>query len=233
MALSRQLPLALPARTSYAPEAFLEAACNRDAVEWLSQWPKWHAIATCLYGPPQSGKTHLVRLWSSRVGDAYAFTPAALPDVNPEQIARDFPFVAVDGASAVAGRPERERALFHLYNSLRAVDGRLLLADRDPPTRWGLGLPDLLSRLTTAYMVRLKEPDDALLAAILRKLFSDRQIEVEDDLIGYLVPRMTRTFAAAQAIVDRMDAEMLARKARASRPIARDVLAALEGEPRG
>lgn len=224
----QQLPFTLPARTSYDPAAFLEAACNRNALTWLRQTNQWHAIATCLYGPPQCGKTHLVHVWSRRVGGAYGFDSATLPDINTEDIARDFPYVAIDDASKVAGHPRRERALFHLYNSLKTVDGRLLLADVDPPSRWGVGLPDLLSRLNTAYTIRLDEPDDALLAAVLNKLFADRQLSVKREVIAYIVPRMTRTFAAAQAVVDGMDRAMLASKTAPTKAIARDVLRAVE-----
>ena len=43
----------------------------------------------------------------------------------------------------------------------------------------------------------LEPPDDALLAAVLVKLFADRQLEVDDRLIDFLVHRIERSVAAA------------------------------------
>ena len=65
-------------------------------------------------------------------------------------------------------------------------------------------------------------PDDALLSAVLVKLFADRQLMPPPDLIPYLLKRMDRSFAAANHIVAQLDRESLARK----RPITR-ALAAL------
>ena len=39
-------------------------------------------------------------------------------------------------------------------------------------------------------------PDDALLRAVLVKLFSDRQLAVDESLIGYVATRIERSFAA-------------------------------------
>ena len=50
----------------------------------------------------------------------------------------------------------------------------------------------------------LAPPDDALLRAVLVKLFADRQLAVDESLIGYLLaPRIERSFAAAREAVAR------------------------------
>ena len=60
-------------------------------------------------------------------------------------------------------------------------------------------------------MARLEPPDDALLAAVLVKLFADRQLAVAPDLIQYLLARIDRSFAAAEAVVAALDRAGLAR----------------------
>ena len=74
-----------------------------------------------------------------------------------------------------------------------------MVSGREPPARWPLALPDLASRLGAAPVARLEPPDDDLLAAVLVKLFADRQLAVAPELIRYLVSRMDRSFAAAEA----------------------------------
>ena len=51
-----------------------------------------------------------------------------------------------------------------------------LLTARTAPHLWGLTLPDLASRMQGTLLTELRAPDDALLSAVLMKLFADRQL---------------------------------------------------------
>jgi chromosomal replication initiation ATPase DnaA len=46
----------------------------------------------------------------------------------------------------------------------------VLFTARAAPSRWGLELPDLDSRMRQATLARIEAPDDALLSALLLKL---------------------------------------------------------------
>jgi chromosomal replication initiation ATPase DnaA len=95
---------------------------------------------------------------------------------------------------------------------------------------WGVTLPDLASRLKAATVVEIGPPDDLLLGQILVKLFADRQLLADDRVIAFIVPRMERSLAAAQAIVERLDRLALARGTRISRALASEVLGAMARE---
>jgi chromosomal replication initiation ATPase DnaA len=73
--------------------------------------------------------------------------------------------------------------------------------------------------------VSIRPPDEPLLASVLLKLFSDRQLQVADDAIAYVLPRMERSFAAARDIVALADRRALAEKRKISIPLLRKVLA--------
>ena len=75
-------------------------------------------------------------------------------------------------------------------------------------------------------MARLEPPDDALLGAVLVKLFADRQLAVAPDLVQYLVPRIERSFAAAEAVVAALDRAGLARRRPVTARLAAEVLRA-------
>ena len=79
------------------------------------------------------------------------------------------------------------------------------------PTRWGLRTPDLLSRLRLAPSVSLDAPDDALLKAVLVKLFVDRQLVVDTSVVDYIALRIERSLARAAEIVAALDREALSR----------------------
>jgi chromosomal replication initiation ATPase DnaA len=135
--------------------------------------------------------------------------------------------IVVEDAEAVAGVAAGETALFHLHNILGARDGALLLTAARPVRDWGLALPDLESRMQAIAVTRLDPPDDALLSAVLVKLFADRQIAVAPALIPYLASRMDRSFEAARDLVARLDALALA----AGRPVTRQLASALLDRP--
>jgi DnaA regulatory inactivator Hda len=227
--MPRQLPLDLVVPPSYGRADFLPAEANAAALAWIDRWPDWPGPASVLVGPPGSGKSHLLHLWAERVQalrlrGVDLDQPGLAAVLDTLGAARQ---VALDDAEAVAGRPDAERQLFHLYNWLRERGGYLLLAARDAPARWHLQLPDLASRLRAAVVAEIGPPDDALLAAVLVKLFHDRQVVVGEEVVQYLVRRMQRSLSAAGAAVDRIDRWALADKRPISVKLLRDMAAEL------
>lgn len=216
---SRQLPLDLPHRPAMGAEDLMVAEPNADAVAWLDRWPDWGGPALVLWGPAGSGKSHLVQMWRARSGAALV-PGAELASTDIGALAEAHPAVAIDDAGHAAGDPVRERSLLHLYNAVVQAGGTLLLTARLPPARWGIGLADLASRLRAAPAVAIGDPDDALLSAVLVKQLADRQIDVGQDVVAYLVPRMERSFAAARRLVARLDRLSLAERRPVTRPLA-------------
>ena len=80
------------------------------------------------------------------------------------------------------------------------------------------------SRLAALPAVEVGAPDDGLIAAVLVKLFADRQIVVEHDVLRYMLTRMERSFDAAMRLVDMVDEEALARGRGVTVPLVRSVL---------
>src|SRR5712691_7676476 len=118
-----------------------------------------------------------------------------------------------------------ERALLHLYNCCSEAGASLLVVAREAPASWPIALPDLASRLRAAPAVAIAPPDDRLLAAVLVKLFSDRQVRVAPGVIGFLLRRMERSFAAAGTLADRLDRLSLGTGRPIGFALARQVLA--------
>ena len=213
-------------RPALGREDFLVAPCNETAVAWLDRWPDWPGPALVIHGPPGSGKSHLAEVWRRRSGgrliDAADLGEAAAG------AGREAAALVVDG---LGGRID-ERALLHLYNSVAERGGHLLLTAAAPPARWPLALPDLASRLRLAPAAALGMPDDALLGALILKLFADRQTAVAPEVAAYVVPRIERTFEAVARLVERLDRAALAEGRAVTVPLVRAVLAADDRAPR-
>lgn len=218
----RQLPLELGHLAARSRDDFLAGRSNEAALAMVDRWPDWPSPVVILAGPAGSGKTHLATIWR-RVANA---VPASATRVDGPVVdaAAGGPML-VDDADA---GPVDETGLFHLINAVRSAGTSLLMTARRFPASWGVTLPDLRSRLGAATTVEIHEPDDALLAAVVTKLFADRQIEIEPHVVRFLVRRMERSLASASAIVARIDALALERKARISRALAAEVVAGIE-----
>lgn len=225
--MTTQLAFDLPAREQFRRADFFISPANAVAMAALDAWRDWPGGKMLLVGPTGAGKTHLARMWAAEAG-ASVIAGADLAAANLLDLARHGA-VAVEDAEAVAGQPPAEAAFFHLHN-LVTQSGHLLVTAARPPRDWGLRLPDLASRLQAAPLTRLDPPDDALLSAVLIKLFSDRQITVPPALISYLVLRMERSIAAARAIVAALDARSLALGGPITRQMAAELLDADRAE---
>jgi chromosomal replication initiation ATPase DnaA len=213
----RQLALALPHAESYAREDFLSGPCNEAALGLIDCWPDWPASAVALVGPEGSGKTHLAMIWAAAAGARVIPAAALSKDEIPAALATGA-LVVEDAAIGVD-----DRALFHLINLAREEKASLLFAARTPPVTWPATIPDLVSRLRSLPVATLRPPDDALLRAVIVKLAADRQLAVDEGVVGYLSTRIERSFAAAQAAVVMLDNEALRQRRPATRALAAEL----------
>lgn len=223
-AMAKQLNFDLPARPALGREDFFVSPANALAAAAIDRPETWPDRRLALSGPAGSGKTHLAHVWAAQSG---ARIIAARDLSRSEVPALAGGPVAVENVPAIARDPEAQAALFHLHNLVLARSGALMMTGRGAPAHWGLDLPDLQSRVQAAYHVALDPPDDALLSAVLAKLFADRQITPKPDVIPYLVHRMDRSFQAAAALVAALDALALTE----SRPLTRTLAARLFPPP--
>lgn len=201
-----QLPFDLGSRSAYGREDFFVSACNADAVAWLDRWPEWPSPLLVLQGDKGAGKTHLAHVFKARLkGKALIWDD-------------------VDAQMAQAHDYLLEQEIFHAYNRFADSGMPLLLTCVQPPAHWHIKLADLRSRVAAAPVVKLGAPDDQLMAVVMTKMFSDRQIHVAQDVVAYLLKRIERSFAAIGAVVNAIDQAALAQKRAITIPLAKAVL---------
>ncbi|MCU0909339.1 MAG: DnaA/Hda family protein [Rhodobacteraceae bacterium] len=219
----RQLAFDLPVRPALGRSDFFVSPANAAAVAATEAalWPNGRLV---IAGETGAGKTHLAHVWAARAGAAVH--GARDPGAGPA------PVLVVEDIDTVAGDAAAEEALFHRLNAVAGTGGRVLMTARAAPARIGWALPDLGSRLAASGLARIDRPDDALLSAVLLKLFADRQLAVAPEVIALLVTRMPRSLAAAGDIVAALDAASLAEGRAITRPFAGAVMDRLASPPR-
>lgn len=206
-ARARQLGLAIPPLARDPAATLIEGPSNAAARAALAAPEDWPGGVLALIGPANSGKSHLAAIWAeargaarARASDPPAPGPALIEDID---------------------RNLDERGLLARLDETReGRAGPLLLTARQPPERWPAGLADLRSRFNAISTVRVDDPSDEEIAALVEKLICDRGADADPALIGYVVRRIERSYAAAVAVVEALDARALARKARITRALA-------------
>ena len=218
--MAQQLSFDLPALTAQGRDDFFVSDANATAVALIEGWHDWPARKLMLCGSEGAGKTHLAHVWAdlsgARIIDAVSLDRADIPDVAAGQ-------VAVEDADRIAGSQSHETAFFHLHNLVLAEGHSLLITARKPQNQWQLTLPDLASRMQATPTCIMGEPDDALLTAVMMKLFADRQILPGNGTIAYLIKRISRSFEAAHDTVAALDSLAMS----TGRPVNRSLAAHL------
>jgi chromosomal replication initiation ATPase DnaA len=212
----RQLALALDHTESYAREDFLSGPGNAAALALIESWPDWPAGAVALIGPQGSGKSHLAAIWAAASG-ARMISGRALGEVGLLPALATAALVVEDAAAA------DERTLFHLINLAREEEAFLLFTARTAPSIWPVAIADLASRLRALPVIALQAPDDGLLRGLIVKLAADRQLDLKEDVVGYLATHIERSFAAARAAVIALDNESLRQGRRPTRALAAEL----------
>jgi chromosomal replication initiation ATPase DnaA len=221
----KQLAFDLPLAPRFDREDFLVSPSNEQAYGMIESWPDWPDTVLLLEGPRGSGKSHLGAIWAA---ESKAWTVDSF-EVTADRVSH----LVSNGALLIedADRSDRdEAALFHLLNHARERRTFVLLTASASPDLWNLRTPDLLSRLRLAPNILIEPPDDALLRAVLVKLFVDRQLVVDTTVVDYIALRIERSLGRAADIVAALDREALSRGRRISRSMAAAVLEAVDQE---
>jgi chromosomal replication initiation ATPase DnaA len=221
-----QLVFDLPYVPSWDEADFFITSQNERALGLVTQWPGWQSPAAIVYGPPQSGKTYLAKIWQNRSNATFVEPQALATHIWPAPYA---PLIVED----IDTTPFDETALFHHLNLAREHNSSILLTAQSAPGQWTLTLPDLRSRIRSYPAMEILPPDEEHLAAILVKHFTDRQIEVAPDVIAYLIARMERSMAAAQQVTAHIDRLALAERRKITRAFAAKVFKTLDLDESG
>lgn len=194
--------IALPLVTARGAETVVLGPSLQPVIDALSSPTSWPFRTAILAGPPRSGKSLLAR-WFAESGGGEA----------------------IDGADAL---PEDD--LFHRWNRAQA-DGRplLLVTDRAPGT-WQVALPDLASRLGSALLIEIGAPDEQLIAGLIAELSARRGLALGEQVTAYLLPRIERSHAGIELLIETLDRLSLERKSPVTISLVRDALAERSGE---
>jgi chromosomal replication initiation ATPase DnaA len=218
--LPRQIPFPFSSAAALTREDFVPSLASVPALAFIDSWPDWSVAAAALHGPPGSGKSHLAAIWQAR-SNAQTVSAKELSGGLTYDPATPLIVEDVDNAHI---SPARDAVLFALLEQAQP-SAPVLLTGHEPPSAWKTALPDLASRFSALLAFPLWAPDDALLAAIAKKLFNDRQLAVPDAVIARMIASLERSPAAMRDFVARADERALAEGRAINLALVREMLA--------
>ena len=189
-------------------EDFLVTACNETAYTSINIWPYWQHFALNIYGPKSCGKSHLAHIWINKVQKSLP-RPIQIPIIpakninmkNINKFANEYPFLVIEDIEMGIN----EEAFFHLYNHYNVPERSILFTSEQPPAKIPFKLPDLRSRLNIIPTIEIHQPDDAMLTALIAKLFNDRQIIISQEILDHILKHTERSFEFVSKLIEEID----------------------------
>ena len=197
----------------------IRQACNGESERFIYLW-----------GTEGVGKSHLMQAAChalSARGERSVYLPLDEPGLAPEMLEglEQIALVAVDNLDAIAGQPEWEAALFHLYNRMRDQEqGVLLFASTQPLASLAIGLSDLQSRLAWGLVFQLRALGDDEKLAALQQRADQRGFELSDDVGRYLLHHYPRDMTALFELLAMLDRRSLAEQRRLTIPFVKETV---------
>jgi DnaA family protein len=228
--MTRQFPLNLSLNDSASLESFLPGR-NLQAVTDISRSLAGEGEPFLfLWGVKYAGKTHLLQA-ACRQMDELSRTAAYIPlgqasQLSPELLANldGMDLVCLDDMQEIAGKPDWEEGLFHLFNRIRSGDAILLVTADCSPATLPLKLPDLVSRLASGVSYRLHALDDREKQTALEEAAHRRGMDLTSETTGYILKHCARDMGSLLAFIERLDRASLAAQRKLTIPFVRTLL---------
>lgn len=190
---------------------FIESTENREALTYLTRWPNWNSNGLVIVGEHGVGKTHLASLWAQSA-NAVCVLKSCLNN-DPRDL---FEYTNDNKCHFVFDNFQDfltdQRWLFDFYNIAKEKHRYFIIIDVTPPALWNVSLPDLKSRLNLLPVARISSHSDELLFKVTKKLARDYEIEIEDNVVEYILMMCRRDIPEISRILKTLDKLSLQQK---------------------
>ncbi len=168
-----------------------------------------------LWGPPASGRSHLLAAVAGTVPATARESAPAVPE-----FAAGCRIAAVDDVHRLDG--EGQAHLFALQNEVRLHPGSVLITASDlPPAQLQLR-EDVRTRLAWGLVFALRPIAEADQAAALLAYARARGARVDEELVPYMLTRLPRDMRTLVALLDALDTYALAKQRALTVPLLRE-----------
>ena len=190
---------------------FYVTSKNSLAFELIQKWPNWNNQFFFLYGPTKCGKTTICKIWQKK-SKAIFLNKKKIEQFFNNTYKKDFNVPdnwILDNVDLFLKKNNNEKLLNFINIINEKKNSFFLMTSKVPPRQLPIKINDLLSRVLNSLVVKVHEPDNLLLAKIIKKYLEEREIIIDKKKINYLTNRIERSYQFAIKIAKKIDSKSL------------------------
>lgn len=223
--MKEQLTLGINLRDDATFENYFSALNQHIIYEFKSQEQPY----VFLFGGAGTGKSHLLQAACHQAGEnglPVAYLPLNESGLKPEMLdgLEVMELIALDDIHCVCSDDKWELALFNLYNRIRDKGKKLIVSSAQPVSALKIKLADLSSRLSSGPAFQLTALNDKEKQQALQERAKRRGLELENDVVAYILKRSPRSMNSLFVLFDKLDQASMREKRKLTIPFIKNYL---------
>ena len=179
-----QLIFKFPFTINYFEKDFYVSSNNFEAYKLIESYPKWTNKWINVYGPIGCGKTHLVNILKKKM------KLVCVPAKEYNELIENYECLVIeDYANNID-----EKLFYSSLNHLKQLNKSVLINSHNSIKDFNIRLKDLKSRVDSFLDLKIDLPTDELLRVVLSKIFSEKQIQISNKNLEYILKNIDRSY---------------------------------------
>jgi len=197
--MSEQLIFNFPFKKNYLKQDFYVSKNNFNAYKLIESWPKWPSRLINIFGPSGCGKTHLVNILKSKIQSVIISSDNVSDEILNTYKTKEC--LIIDNYN----NDISEKILYSIINQAYQDNKYLIISSTISIKNFEIKLLDLKSRFSSFIDIGIELPTDDLIRVILTKNFSDKQIQVSQKNIEYILKNIERSYEKINTFSNSID----------------------------
>ena len=208
---------------------FYVSTKNELAYKMIKKWPEWPTKVVYIYGSEKCGKSLVCKLWKDISRGIYINKKNFLEKLiaqNDLGYIQNHNWIIDDVDYIISFEDNKyEEKILNLINIIKASGkNNILMASRKMPRLLDSGLKDLISRISSATVIEMRDPDEILLKKIIEKYLNERNIQINNESLDYLINRIERSYKSALKFAKMIDIMSLEKKTKINKSFLKSIL---------
>ena len=197
--MPEQLIFNFPFKKNYLKQDFYVSKNNFNAYKLIESWPKWPSRLINIFGPSGCGKTHLVNILKSKIQSVIISSDNVSDEILNTYKTKEC--LIIDNYN----NDISEKILYTIINQAYQDNKYLIISSTISIKKFETELLDLKSRFSSFIDIGIELPTDDLIRVILTKNFSDKQIQVSQKNIEYILKNIERSYEKINTFSNSID----------------------------
>ena len=184
-----QLIFRFPFKTKYYEQDFYVSSNNFSAYKLIESWPKWPCKWLNVFGETGSGKTHLSKILERKIENSKVINAKFIDNKVLDNL-NNLDCLIIDDYNNNID----EKLLYSILNQSKQLEKYIVINSNSALKDLSFKLKDLQSRINSFVNLGIELPTDELLEVIISKSFSDKQVNLNPKISGYIIKNVERSY---------------------------------------